>query len=34
MGVDSVRQKELNASIFGFEVYAPLLKRMIDFSDY
>ncbi|CAD8176837.1 unnamed protein product [Paramecium octaurelia] len=34
MGVDSVKMRELNQSIFGFEKFDPLIKRIIDYSEY
>ncbi|CAD8087790.1 unnamed protein product [Paramecium sonneborni] len=34
MGVDSVKMRELNQSIFGFEKFNPLIKRIIDYTEY
>lgn len=34
MGVDSVRMKELNQSVFGYEIFSPLMKRVIDYKEY
>lgn len=33
MGVDSVKMKELK-SVFGFETFSPLWKRVIDYKEY